>query len=240
MFTTVAQRPNLPRNLRDQFRVANGRRVDAHLLGAGLDESGGVVQRADAAADGERHEALPRVTRRTMSSRMSRPSWLAEMSRKTSSSAPSLRSVGRPRRGRRRRAGCSKWIPLTTRPRSTSRQGMIRLVSIGGNCGPTGNGMMPARFESTAPRAPVNVPSSGLKRNRPRRGVRRGLVDEENWRGSADGLGGRPEHVGDSLAALRGSSVSEQHTHHGMRNRLRQRPAPSHSPRRQAWLLLER
>jgi hypothetical protein len=40
----------------DQFRVLHRGRVQAHLLGPGLDQSGRVVEGADAAADGERHE----------------------------------------------------------------------------------------------------------------------------------------------------------------------------------------
>ncbi len=58
MLTTVAQRPNLPATARIEVGVLDGGRVDADLLGPGLDEPGGVVQGADAAADGERHEDL--------------------------------------------------------------------------------------------------------------------------------------------------------------------------------------
>ncbi len=39
----------------DEFRRANRRRVDAHLLGARLHEPRGVVERGDPTADGERH-----------------------------------------------------------------------------------------------------------------------------------------------------------------------------------------
>ena len=58
MFTTVAQLPNLRDTCGDQVGRLDGGRVQADLLGPGLDESGGVVERADAAADGEGHEDL--------------------------------------------------------------------------------------------------------------------------------------------------------------------------------------
>ena len=48
----------LPRHLRDQLRRAHRRRVNTDLLGARLDEPRGVLQRANAAAHGERHENL--------------------------------------------------------------------------------------------------------------------------------------------------------------------------------------
>ena len=68
--------------------------------------------------------------RLTTSRMMSRSSWLAVMSRKTSSSAPSASyrdaiCTGSPASCRFR-----KLTPLTTRPAWTSRQGIIRLASI--------------------------------------------------------------------------------------------------------------
>src|SRR4030095_2502892 len=45
-------------DLGDQLRRLDGGGVDADLLGPGLDQPGGVVERADAAADGEGHEDL--------------------------------------------------------------------------------------------------------------------------------------------------------------------------------------
>ena len=70
------------------------------------------------------------AVRRTTSRMISRPSWLAVMSRKTSSSAPSssyraATSTGSPASRRLR-----KFVPLTTRPRFTSRQGITRLANI--------------------------------------------------------------------------------------------------------------
>ena len=60
MLTTVAQRPNLPATARSRSGSLTAARVDADLLGPGLDQPGGVVEGADAAADGERHEDLLR------------------------------------------------------------------------------------------------------------------------------------------------------------------------------------
>lgn len=51
------------------------------------------------------------------------------MSRKTSSSAPSVHRAAQVRPGHRRRAARTKETPFTTRPLSTSKQGMIRRVS---------------------------------------------------------------------------------------------------------------
>lgn len=67
----------------------------------------------------------------TRSMRIPRLSELAVMSRKTSSSAPSSlyflpSSMGSPASFR-----STKLVPLTTRPSLTSRQGMIRLLSMG-------------------------------------------------------------------------------------------------------------
>ena len=70
---------------------------------------------------------------RTTSSMISRSSWLAVISRNTSSSAPSpsyrvATSTGSPASCRLR-----KLMPFTTRPPWTSRQGMIRLASMSFN-----------------------------------------------------------------------------------------------------------
>src|SRR5262249_37138525 len=46
----------LARHSGDQLRRLDGRRVDADLFGAGLDEACGVLQGTDTAADGEGHE----------------------------------------------------------------------------------------------------------------------------------------------------------------------------------------
>src|SRR5487761_1279723 len=72
-----------------------------------------------------------RATLATKSTMVARPSGVASMSRKTSSSAPSraywaARLTGSPWSNIAR-----KWSPLTTRRPATSRQGMIRLVSMG-------------------------------------------------------------------------------------------------------------
>jgi len=52
----VAQAAELARDGGDEFGRLDGGGVDADLLGAGLDEARRVVEGADAAADGERHE----------------------------------------------------------------------------------------------------------------------------------------------------------------------------------------
>ena len=85
------------------------------------------------------------------------------MSRKTSSSAPSssyraATSTGSPASLRLR-----KFVPLTTRPWLTSRQGMIRLASM---CGPGRlidgvDACLPDFYSSDAdPRGPVAGPRS--------------------------------------------------------------------------------
>ena len=71
------------------------------------------------------------ATRRTMSSMIARPSWLAEMSRNTSSSAPCSSYRRATSTGSPASRSPTKLVPFTTRPRSTSRQGMIRFVNIG-------------------------------------------------------------------------------------------------------------
>ena len=48
----------LLRALADQWRVGDSRGVDAHLVGACLEHRTHVIHRANATADGERHEAL--------------------------------------------------------------------------------------------------------------------------------------------------------------------------------------
>src|SRR6185437_6941627 len=70
------------------------------------------------------------AVRLTTSYSVSRPSWLAVMSRKHNSSAPSLSysracSTGSPASTR-----STKLTPLTTRPAVTSRQGMTRIFSM--------------------------------------------------------------------------------------------------------------
>ena len=74
------------------------------------------------------------AVRRTTSSMMSRPSWLAVISKNTSSSAPSssyraATSTGSPASRR-----FTKFVPLTTRPRLTSRQGITRFANIFVGC----------------------------------------------------------------------------------------------------------
>src|SRR5262249_6301758 len=70
------------------------------------------------------------ATRRTMSATISRRSDEAVMSRKTNSSAPSLSYLAPCSTGSPASTRLTKLMPLTTRPRSTSRQGMMRLASI--------------------------------------------------------------------------------------------------------------
>ena len=70
------------------------------------------------------------AVRRTTSIMMSRPSWLAVISRNTSSSAPSFSYRAATSTGSPASRKLTKFVPLTTRPRSTSRQGMTRFASI--------------------------------------------------------------------------------------------------------------
>jgi hypothetical protein len=129
MFTTVAHRPNF----RDTSAISSGVLTAAEFrltFSAPAWMSWVASARVRMPPPTVNGMNTCSATRRTMSSRMARPSWLAEMSRKTSSSAPwaSYRratSTGSPASRRSR-----KWVPFTTRPRSTSRQGMMRLVSM--------------------------------------------------------------------------------------------------------------
>ena len=54
----VAQRPNFRAISAIRSRILHRRGVEADFLRPGLDEPGGVLQRADAAADGQGHEDL--------------------------------------------------------------------------------------------------------------------------------------------------------------------------------------
>ena len=72
------------------------------------------------------------AVRRTTSIMMSRFSWLAVMSRKTSSSAPSCSYRAATCTGSPASRRLTKLVPLTTRPWSTSRHGITRLASMGG------------------------------------------------------------------------------------------------------------
>ena len=101
------------------------------------------------------------AVRRTTSEMISRPSWLAVMSRKTSSSAPSASyraatSTGSPASRRLR-----KFVPLTTRPWLTSRQGMIRLASMRGP-------VAARRAARSRPARPVSMSLSPRLRSGPR------------------------------------------------------------------------
>ena len=66
--------------LADDLGVAHGHRVDADLLRARLQHLEHVVDRADAAADGERHEHVVARRARTVSRSILRFSALAVMS----------------------------------------------------------------------------------------------------------------------------------------------------------------
>src|SRR5215213_4951266 len=69
------------------------------------------------------------AVRRARSTIVSRPSWDAVMSRKTSSSAPSASYFVASSTGSPASRMSTKLVPLTTRPLSTSRQGMTRCRS---------------------------------------------------------------------------------------------------------------
>src|SRR5437016_731351 len=75
------------------------------------------------------------AVRRTTSSMMPRRSWLAVMSRKITSSAPSRSYATASSTGSPASRRLVKLVPLTTRPASTSRQGITRLASIGSRGG---------------------------------------------------------------------------------------------------------
>jgi len=73
------------------------------------------------------------AVRRTTSIMIPRLSWLAVISRNTSSSAPSRSYRSATSTGSPASRSWTKFVPLTTRPRSTSRHGMIRLASTAGS-----------------------------------------------------------------------------------------------------------
>ena len=130
MLTTVAQRPNLPATCGDQLGRLDGGRVDADLLGPGLDQPRGVFQRADAAADGERHEDLLGHAAHHVEHDVPALVAGADVEEDQLVGPVLPRSGGRPRPGSPASRRLRKLTPLTTRPRSTSRQGMMRLVSM--------------------------------------------------------------------------------------------------------------
>src|SRR5438105_9610800 len=70
------------------------------------------------------------AVRSTSSTSVARPSGVASMSRKVSSSAPSSEYFRARATGSPWSRSCWKCVPLTTRPRAVSRQGMIRLSNI--------------------------------------------------------------------------------------------------------------
>ena len=72
------------------------------------------------------------AVRRTTSSMVERPSGVAEMSRKTISSAPSAAYRAASSTGSPSSVRPTKLTPFTTLPAATSRQGITRLRSIGG------------------------------------------------------------------------------------------------------------
>jgi len=73
------------------------------------------------------------AVRRTTSIMIPRLSWLAVISRNTSSSAPSRSYRSATSTGSPASRSWTKFVPLTTRPRSTSRHGMIRFASTAGS-----------------------------------------------------------------------------------------------------------
>ena len=58
MLTTVAQLPNFPAICVIELGILDGGGVDADFLGPGLNQPRGIIEGADAAADGEGHENL--------------------------------------------------------------------------------------------------------------------------------------------------------------------------------------
>src|SRR6266849_285265 len=71
------------------------------------------------------------AVRSTSSTSVARPSGVASMSRKVSSSAPSSEYFRARATGSPWSRSCWKCVPLTTRPPAVSRQGMIRFDNIG-------------------------------------------------------------------------------------------------------------
>src|SRR5271167_2782289 len=71
-----------------------------------------------------------RAVRRTVSSRVSRDSAVAVMSRKTISSAPASLCAAASSAGSPASRNCTNCMPFTTRPPWTSRQAMMRLASV--------------------------------------------------------------------------------------------------------------
>ena len=53
-----ALRAEVSRRFRDQRRIFDARRVDAHFVGAGIEQRADIVDRIDAASDGQRDENL--------------------------------------------------------------------------------------------------------------------------------------------------------------------------------------
>ena len=108
-----------PRSARPRER----RRVDAHLVGARLEHRGRVGDGADAAAERERDRDLLRDRARRPRRPSRAASSVAEMSRKTSSSAPASEYAAPSSTGSPTSRSSWKRTPLTTRPPATSRQG---------------------------------------------------------------------------------------------------------------------
>jgi hypothetical protein len=130
MLTTVAQRPNFraTSRIRSGFFTAAEFRLTFSAPAGMIWVASARVRMPPPTVNGMKTVS---ATRRIMSSRTDRPSWLAEMSRKTSSSAPWASYRRATSTGSPASRSPTKLVPFTTRPRSTSRHGMIRLVSIG-------------------------------------------------------------------------------------------------------------
>ena len=123
--------PNFFGRSRDEGSVRDCRGVHRNLVGACPEKFAHIVQRAHAAADGERHEVRASAGRVMSSIPVPRSLWLAVMSRKQSSlrfrprRRPPAASTGSPASRR-----STKFTPFTTRPSFTSRQGMMRIFNI--------------------------------------------------------------------------------------------------------------
>ena len=129
MLTTMHWLPNLRAAWRTKSGFLAGGRVDRDLVAAGVEQGANVVERANAAADGQRHE--DHFGRAADDVEHDLAAFVAGgdvekhqlvgpfgfVAAATSTGSPASRRL-------------RKFVPLTTRPRSTSRQGMTRLASM--------------------------------------------------------------------------------------------------------------
>ena len=110
----------------DQLGPLDRRGVHRHLVGAGPQQPAGVVDRPDAAADGERDEHLLGRAAGDVDHRVAPVGRRGDVEEDELVRALARRSGPRARRGRRRRAGRRSSRPSRPGRRSTSRHGITR------------------------------------------------------------------------------------------------------------------